>query len=130
MAHPQRYDEADPLLAQVRERALALPGAQEKVSHGHPVFFTGKVFAVFGGVVKGDHDADTYAQSVLVLPDPDERLALLEDDRCFLPAYYGPASWVGLNLRTPTVDWVEVGELLEMSYRNTAPRRLVAELDA
>ncbi|WP_342667860.1 MmcQ/YjbR family DNA-binding protein [Luteipulveratus mongoliensis] len=100
-----------------------------KVSHGHPNFFTKKVFAVFGGIVKGDHHADTYARSVLVLPDADERLALLEDERCFSPAYYGPSGWVGLNFLVGQPDWAQVAELLDMSYRNTAPKRLVAELD-
>lgn len=130
MAHPPRYSEDDPFLARVRELALALPEAAEKISHGHPNFFTQKVFAVYGGVVKGDHDADTYAQSVLIKPDPDERLALLEEERGFAPAYYGPSGWVGVNFRTAEPDWSEIADLLDMSYRNTAPKRLVALLDA
>ena len=109
---------------------LALPEAAEKVSHGHPNFFTKKVFAVYGGVVKGDHAADTYSQSMLFLPDPDEREALLADERFFVPAYYGPGGWLGINLRIATPDWTEVAELADMSYRNTAPARLVKELDA
>ncbi|MDE9364131.1 MmcQ/YjbR family DNA-binding protein [Luteipulveratus sp. YIM 133132] len=129
MAHPRRYRDDDPYLARLRGLALALPGAQEKESHGHPNFFTTKVFAVFGGMLKGDHHSDTYAQSVLVLPDEDERAALLEDERCFLPAYYGPSGWVGLNFRATEPDWDEVADLLDMSYRNTAPKRLVTELD-
>lgn len=129
--HPPRFSEDDPYLARLREVALALPGAQEKVSHGHPNFFTKKVFAVFGAVVKGDHYADQYSQSVLVMPDVDERLALLADEeRCFAPAYYAPYGWVGLNFRAKDVDWAEVAELVDMSYRNTAPKKLIAELDA
>ena len=45
MAHPQKFDDGDPVLARVRELALALPDAGEKVSHGRPAFFTTKVFA-------------------------------------------------------------------------------------
>ena len=129
MAHPRRYDDGDPFLARLRELALALPGAQEKESHGQPAFYTTKVFAYFGASVKGDHAADTYAQSVLVLPDADERLALLEDERCFEPAYLGPSGWMGLNFRAAQPDWDEVGELLDMSFRNTAPKKLIAQLD-
>jgi hypothetical protein len=87
------------------------------------------VFAVFGGVVKGDHYADDFSQSVLFLPDADERAALMQDARFFVPAYYGPSGWLGLNFRTATVDWDEVAELVEDSYRNTAIKRLIAQLD-
>lgn len=49
MAHPRRFQANDPLLSRVRLVALALPGAQEKISHGRPAFFTDKVFAYYGG---------------------------------------------------------------------------------
>ncbi|WP_029137371.1 MmcQ/YjbR family DNA-binding protein [Nakamurella lactea] len=135
MTHPARYSADDPYLARLREICLALPQALEKVSHGSPNFYTRKVFAVFGGVVKGNHSATVWSQSVLVLPDAAERTALLLDERFFDPAYLGPSGWVGLNFRAfgadeTRVDWDEVRELVDASYRNTAPKRLVAELDA
>lgn len=130
MAHPLRFTPDDPQLARVREVCLALPEAAEKLSHGRPNFFTKKVFAVFGGVVKGDHGSDAYADSLLFLPDPGEREALLDDERFFVPGYYGPGGWVGINFRIGTPDWAEVAELVDMSYRNTARARLVRELDA
>lgn len=130
MVHPVRFREDDPHLLRVREIALLLPGASERLSHGRPSFFTSKAFAVFGGSKKGDHASDVYDDAVLFKPDPDERLALLEDERCFVPAYVGPSGWMGLNLRVAAPDWAEVAELLDMSYRNTAPRRLIAELNA
>jgi hypothetical protein len=129
MAHPSRYSEDDPFLARVREVCLSLPEAAEKISHGHPNFFTRKVFAVYGGMVKGDHASDAFSQALLVLPDPDERLALVEDPRFFVPAYYGPSGWVGLDFRAAAPDWDEVAELVDASYRNTAPARLVRLLD-
>lgn len=129
MSHPRRYDPEDPYLTQLRELCLALPEAKEKVSHGHPNFYTVKVFAVFGGVVKGDHASDRYGRSVLVLLDAAERAAALADPRFFTPAYYGPAGWVGLDLTAAAPDWTEVAELLESSYRATATRRLVRLLE-
>jgi len=54
MAHQQMFDDDDPLLAQVRALALALPEADEKVSHGRPAFFTKKVFCIYGGSLKID----------------------------------------------------------------------------
>ncbi len=129
MSHPPRFDPDDPMLERLRSLALGFPGAQEKVSHGHPVFFTKKIFAVFGAVVKGDHYNDRHAVSVLVFPDAAEREALLEDERFFNPAYYGPWGWIGIDLG-PDTDWNEIGELLDESFRNTARKGLVAELDA
>lgn len=48
--------------------------------------------------------------------------------RFFVPAYVGSKGWVGVYLEG-AVDWAEVTELVEESYRLTAPKRLVALLD-
>lgn len=128
MDHPRRYSPDDPYLSRLREICLALPEASEKESHGHPNFYTRKVFAIFGGVVKGDHYDDRWSRSVLVLPDLLRREECLTDERFFVPAYYGPYGWIGLNFVAAAVDWDEVAELVEESYRNTAPARLVKQL--
>ena len=126
------YDDEDPVLARLTRVALALPGAALKVSHGRPAFFTQKVFAYYGGSRRVDGDWVAHDCAVLVQPDPGDRLALLEDPRVWVPAYLGPAGWLGLDLPPDpaAVDWVEVGELLDASYRLTAPARLARELDA
>jgi hypothetical protein len=127
------FDDADPHLHRLRELCLALPEAAEKVSHGRPNFFTRKVFAVFGGSLKGEHFAPVARRSLLFLPDQAERDALVQDERFFVPAYLGPSGWLGLTFHgfeVDEVDWDEVGELVDMSYRNTAPAGLVAALDA
>ena len=129
VAHPQMFDDDDPVLARVRELALALPGADQKVSHGRPAFFTTKVFAYYGGSHKVDGEWVQHPQSIMVLPDPAERAALDQDDRCWVPAYLGPSGWLGVDLDEAT-DWTEVAELLDASYRLTATKRLIAELDA
>ncbi|MFX4271173.1 MmcQ/YjbR family DNA-binding protein [Propionibacteriaceae bacterium Y1685] len=128
MGHPQMFDEADPVLARVREICLAMPQAQEKTSHGRPNFFTRKVFASYGGVVKGDHHSDTHAASVLILPDADHREALLAEPHTYLPAYVGVSGWVGVDL-SDDVDWDEIAELVDESYRNTAPVTMIRQLD-
>ncbi len=128
MSHPLQFDQNDPILAQLRQICLALPGADEKVSHGRPAFFTKKIFAMFGAVTKGDHHSGRYDQALVFLPDPDEAPALTQDDRFFTPAYWGPYGWLGLDLSTEP-DWEEVAELVEASFRETAPGKLVAELD-
>ncbi len=122
------FDDDDPLLAQVRELAAALPGSHEKVSHGRPAFFTAKVFAYYGGSRKIDGEWIQHPQSIVVKPDQDDRPALLQDRRVYVPAYFGPSGWIGYDV-DDEVDWEEVRELVDASFRLTAPRRLVAELD-
>ena len=126
------FDDADPALARVRALALALPDADEKVSHGRPAFFTTKVFAYFGGSVKVDGEWVQHERCVVVLVDDDEREALLADERTYVPAYLGPSGWVGVDLPDASSDegWDEVAELLDASYRLTAGARRVARLDA
>ncbi|NDZ93871.1 MmcQ/YjbR family DNA-binding protein [Streptomyces sp. SID6673] len=127
MPHPIMFDDADPVLARVREIALALPDTTEVVAHGRPTFRCGKMFGNYGGSVKGSkvrHD-----QAILFIPDEAERPALLDDPRFFLPAYLGAYGWLGLVLEEKS-DWAEVGELLDASYRQIAPRRSIAKLPA
>src|SRR5690606_20859542 len=129
MAHPIMFDDADPFLARVRQLALAFPDAAEKVSHGRPVFYTTKIFAYYGGSVKVAGGHEQHDQSVVVLLDPAEREALLQEERCFFPAYLGPCGWLGIDL-TDHTDWGELRELMETSYRRTAGPRRVARLDS
>ena len=122
------FDDDDPCLERVRRLVGEFPYAQEKVSHGRPAFFTKKVFAYYGGSQKIDGEWVEHSNSILVQPDDGDRRALLEDDRTFVPAYLGPSGWIGVDLGDDT-DWSEVAELLDASYRMTAPARHVAELD-
>ena len=129
MAHPQRFDDDDPVLAKFRQICMAMPGADVKVSHGRPAFFTNKIFAMYGAVTKGDHHSGTYDQSMVFLPDPDELAALEQHERVFVPAYWGPSGWLGYDFAPPKTDWTEVAELVEDSFRNTASKTLIAQLD-
>ncbi len=129
MPHPQRYDDADPVLARIRQLALAFPAADMKVSHGRPAFFTTKVFAYYGGSVKVDGEYEQHDRCVMVLLPDEEREALVDDPRTFVPAYLGPSGWLGLDLPGPEESgWDEVAEWLDASYRRTAPKKLIAEL--
>lgn len=128
MAHPRMYDLDDPILARVRAIALGLPGSDEKESHGRPAFYTRKVFGYYGGSVKVDGEWQEHGQAILFLPDPAERPALVADDRFWVPAYLGPSGWLGLDLHAES-DFDEVAELLEESFRTTAAKRLVSELE-
>jgi hypothetical protein len=128
MTHPIMFDDADPGLALVRRITLALPEAQEKVSHGRPAFFTTKVFARFGGSVRlGPGEFERHKASVMVLPDAADEPALRQDARFWTPAYLGPRGWLGVDL--DAFEDGELAELIDASYRRTAPARLVRRLD-
>jgi hypothetical protein len=115
------YADDDPHLADVRRVCLALPEAVEIESWGRPTFRAGakgKMFAVFGG------------EGLLFKPEgEEERAALRADPRFFVPAYYGPSGWLGLDLAAATPDWGEVGELVAGSYRQVALKRLIRALE-
>ena len=124
------FDADDPLLARVRRIALALPEAIEKVSHGRPTFCAPKMFAVYGGSRNNPHGPMIrYAHALLVKVDDSERPALQQDPRFLHPAYLGPFGWLGLDFDAAEVDWDEVGELIDASFRLQAPARLVRRLD-
>jgi hypothetical protein len=117
-------------LADVRRIALALPGAFEKVSWGRPVFCAPKMFAMYGGSCKTSGEMVTVPHALLVKVEESERPALEQDPRFFFPAYLGPFGWLGLDFTAAEVDWGEVAELLDASFRLVASKRLIKELDA
>ena len=122
------FDDDDPYLARVCDIVMEFPGGREKVSHGRPALYTTKMFAYYGGSRKIDGEWVQHPHSIVVLPGDDDRHAMLDDERVYVPAYLGPSGWIGIDLDDRT-DWFEIAELLDASYRLTAPRRLIAELD-
>lgn len=128
MTHPLMFSPDDPLLARVRDIALTFPEADEKVSHGRPAFFTQKVFCYFGGSQRIDEEWVAHDAAIMVRPDADDDPALRQDPRFWVPAYLEPSGWLGIDLDEDT-DWQEIAELVDASYRMTAPRRLVKQLD-
>ncbi|WP_082812783.1 MmcQ/YjbR family DNA-binding protein [Cellulomonas timonensis] len=122
MTHPRMYDEHDPCLAQVRLLAAGFPESSEVESWGRPTFRAGRrIFAAFGTQVS--------PHGLVLRPDEDERAALLGDPRFSVPPYYGPAGWLALDLDAEPLDWDEVAELLDDSYRQVALRRMLRALD-
>jgi hypothetical protein len=123
------FRDDDAGLAELRMIALGYPEAYEKVSHGRPGFFVSKMFAMYGGSTRQTGQMTTVPQCVLVKVDESDRTALQADDRFFVPAYLGASGWLGLDFSAADVDWEEVRELVDASYRLVAPKRLVHQLD-
>lgn len=116
-------------LPRLRALCLALPEAHEVIAWGEPTFrVRNKMFATYAAA--GNHHgagrpavwikSDGVNQQLLVHAEP---------ARFFVPPYVGVNGWVGVWLdRRPR--WGELAELLEDAYRRTAPKRLVAHLEA
>ena len=123
MAHPRVFSDDDPFLSDLRRVALALPESCEVEAWGRPTFRAGKkIFAIFTGI-----NEERY--SVVFKPEAAERPALTDDPRFYVPPYWGASGWLALDFTATTVDWQEVAELLEASYRQVALKRMLAKLD-
>jgi predicted DNA-binding protein (MmcQ/YjbR family) len=117
------YADDDPYLTELRAVCLRLPESVEVEAWGRPTFRAGKkMFAVFSGI-------DERPWGVIFKPEPDERPALLGDERFYAPPYFGPGGWLALDFDAAPVDWDEVGELVESSYRQVALKRMLKALD-
>ena len=82
----------------------------------------GKIFAIQGG------EADR--PQVSCKSPPGVRDAMVDGNpaRFYVPPYVGAKGWIGIRLAVDQ-DWDEVSDLIEWSYRSTAPRRVAAQLD-
>ena len=105
----------------------ALPGAERVLAGDHASFrVRGKVFAYFLDNHHGDGIVSVCCKSSL--GEHVDR-ASRDPERYYLPAYIGARGWFGLRLDREAVDWAEVRNVVELSYRLVAPRTLVRALD-
>jgi len=111
-------------LDRVRRICLAFPGAEEKLSHGSPTFFTPKrVFASFADSHHGDGHI-----AVWIPAAPGVQEALIEEDPAtyYRPPYVGVSGWVGVEFAR--VDDDQLGALLREAHsfitaKSKKPRR-------
>ena len=113
-------------LAQLRTICLSFPETGERVSFGDPNWtVNGKGFAAQTGNYEGGR------ASLWFKPARGEQEVLAADAaRFFVPPYVGGKGWLAMYLDDPELDWSEVAELVEDSYRQMAPKRAVKLLDA
>ncbi|MGZ3478632.1 MAG: MmcQ/YjbR family DNA-binding protein [Polyangiales bacterium] len=116
----------DAIVQRLRAICLALPEANERISHGEPTWFAGKgkVFAMLD-----DHHHGAEHLSVW-LPQPvgvQETLIESDPERFFKPPYVGPNGWVGVVLDTKP-DWAMVAELVREAFVHVATKKLIAML--
>lgn len=121
-----RETRPESLLERVRELALELPRAEEKMSHGAPGFRVegGKFFAYFSH----DHHGNGVTSLIVRSSGAEEMESLIEADGelYYRPMYYGASGWIGIRLDVRDNDWDHVRDWLTRSWRAAAPKRLAA----
>jgi len=115
----------------VRRLALALPGVNERMSHGAPCFFiqNKRPLCYYHDDHRGDGRVSLWFRAGL---DAQKEMVRAEPMRFFKPQPSAAGvfkEWLGVFLDTGEVDWREIAALLEEAFRSVAPKRLVGELD-
>ena len=89
----------------------------------------GRLFAMYASG-RTHHGAGRAAVWIKAAPENQALLVRAEPARYFVPPYVGVKGWVGAWLDGDATDWGALAGLLVDAYRRTAPKRLVAALDA
>jgi predicted DNA-binding protein (MmcQ/YjbR family) len=117
----------DGSLDRIEEICMALPEVELKPFGGH----TAPTFRVRDRMFVVTSEDGTY-MSLKARPGVQDALVGDDPSRFFIPPYVGSKGWVGVQLRVDGAwvdhDWDEIGELIEESYRMTAPKRLAAQI--
>ena len=107
-------------MARFRRVCLGLPEAYEQETWGAATFrVQKKIFAM----VANERGSTTAS---LKAARDDQAAMLAQGDPFFYPPYVGSKGWIGVDLRSAEVDWTEVAEIVQESYRLVAPKRLSA----
>jgi predicted DNA-binding protein (MmcQ/YjbR family) len=120
-------DPDDATLERLRAICFPFPEAVESGGVGSPSFkVREKIFAMRHPMRLPDGDRP----SVWCKARPGVQAALTQSapDRFAVPPYIGHRGWIAIFL-DGDVDWDELEDLIEESYRMTAPKRLIARLD-
>ncbi|HLZ72743.1 MAG TPA: MmcQ/YjbR family DNA-binding protein [Dehalococcoidia bacterium] len=116
----------DARLSRLSAICLALPEAVRE-QWGSLTSFSvrKKKFAYF---LDNHHGDGIVALCWKAAPGENAARAAADPRRFSIPAYIGHQGWAGLRLDRGPIDWDEVAELAEYSYRLAAPKRLAALL--
>lgn len=111
-------------IERLRALCMKLPEATEQSegSVGRPVFkVRDKIFAMQHGM---EGRPSLWCKSTLEFRD---MLVQSDAGKFFVPPYVGHHGWVGVWLDVEQ-DWGFVSDLVEASYRKTAPKKLAAQI--
>jgi hypothetical protein len=107
---PERPHRVPP--PRLRELCLALPGVEERPSHGEPAWFVrGRLFVTLAD----HHHDDRVAFWAAAAEGAQEALVASSPDRYFRPPYYGHRGWIGMYLDVP-LDWDEAADRIREAH--------------
>ena len=107
-------------VATARRIILSMPEAEERQHHGHPDFrVNNKIFATLW---------PKESRVVVKLSMADQTVYLKSSPRTFSTNAWSGQGWTNVQLKYVSAD--RFRELVEDSWRDIAPKRLVAEHDA
>ena len=108
------------LIDRVRQIALALDGASEKLSHGEPTFFVrGRTFAM---IDNHHHGADHIAVYCNAPEGAQRSLVEADAEHFFVPPYVGKAGWIGVRLDR-SLPWGVIGDLVRQAHAMTGIKK-------
>ena len=123
MPHVRSFTVVTRPVARIRRICLGLPGAYEEETWGTATFrIQKKIFAIVGS------DRGSATASMKATRE-DQAAMLAHGDPFFFPPYVGSKGWIGVDLRSSALDWEEVVEVVQESYRLVAPKRRSAGED-
>lgn len=111
---------AEALIQRVRDIALSLPEATEKLSHGEPSFFVKK--KLFATIDNNHHDSGHIAVWVNAPPGAQESLVAADPKHFFRPPYVGVKGWLGVRLDSG-LPWAVIGDLLRQAHATSFTRK-------
>ncbi len=122
-------------LEHVRRLALALPEVTERPTHGAIGFYISdrRALCYFHDDHRGDGRVSLWFPATELTQ---EQMVAAEPDRFFRPRPSAAgtfATWLGVLLDRPDDDgrlWPEIAAILDETYRDIAPRRLISQLVA
>jgi phosphoribosylglycinamide formyltransferase-1 len=111
---------------QVDGLARQLPEVGRKTSHGSPGWSVGGEKGKLFAIIANHHHGEEAIGLLVKSSGPDEMTGLIEaqPDVYYWPKYYGASGWLGVKLNRRDVDWGQVRDWLERSWRACAPPRL------
>jgi len=116
----------DPRLKRLSGICLALPESVRERRSSHAAFrVRSKIFAYY----LDDHHGDgMVAVCCRTARGENVQWVAARGSTFYLPAYIGPRGWVGIRLDVGPIDWREVADFVQESYRLVAPKRLAAQV--
>ena len=108
------------LIQQVREIALSLPDAMEKLSHGEPAFFVKK--KLFVTIDDNHHGSGHVAVWCNAPPGAQESLVAADPKHFFRPPYVGTAGWLGIRLDSG-LPWPVIADLLKQAHATSSVKK-------